>query len=377
MGSEFQPQPRVLVVGAGVIGASIAWHLASHPDGANVTIVAEEVGGTATPCSFAWLNASRNNPRVYYDFRRRSMAGWKRLADEVPGLGKSVQWCGSLGWDMPPEKLADYQKHHSAWGYDIRPIERAEIERVEPALNPKDDFIPDWALRVGEEGMVEAAEAARLMTVDAQERGARLVSGHVTRLIREFDGRVTGLVLASGEELRADHVVVAAGVASVPLCASVGVSLPLKTPAPAGLLVRSKPIGKRILNHVVYTTRGHMRQTADGYVLAGSDFVGGDPGADPEAAAREQLDIVKANFKPEYSDLLEFDCFTVGYRPQPKDGLPIIGASGLQGLDVAVMHSGVTNAAMVGEVLAEKILTGKEDASLKDFSLMRFTDDAA
>ncbi|KAJ4391758.1 hypothetical protein N0V93_005378 [Gnomoniopsis smithogilvyi] len=373
MGSEFQHQPRVLVIGAGVIGASIAWHLTKHADGANVTIVAEEMGGIATPCSFAWLNASRNNPRFYYDFRRRSMAGWKRMASEVPELGQLVQWCGSLGWDLPPEKLAEYQRNHAAWGYDIRRIERAEILQVEPGLTPENDFVPEWALRVGEEGMVEPAQAARLLAADAQRRGARLVTGNVTRLLQEGDGRVTGLVLATGEELRADHVVLAAGVGSVSLCASVGVTLPLKTPAPAGLLVRSKPVQTRILNHVVYTTRGHMRQTADGYILAGSDFIGGDPGPNPEATARQQLEQVKSNLKPAYGEQLEFDCFTIGYRPQPVDGLPVLGASGLKGLDIAVMHSGVTNAALVGELLAEKVLTGKEDASLKDFSLQRFT----
>lgn len=278
-------------------------------------------------------------------------------------------------WDLPPEKLAEYQRNHSAWGYDIRRIERAEIQQVEPALTPEDNFIPEWAVHVGEEGMVEPAEAARLMLADAQTHGGRLVAGIVTRLIKEVDGRITGLVLATGEELRADHVVVAAGVDTVSICASVGVTIPLKTPAPAGLLVRSKPIKKRILNHIVYTNRGHMRQSADGYILAGSDFVGGDPGADPEAAARKQLDIVRTNLKPEYAELLDFDCFTVGYRPQPKDGLPILGASGLSGLDVAVMHSGVTNAALVGELLAEKILTGKEYKALEDFSLKRFTHD--
>lgn len=224
---------------------------------------------------------------------------------------------------------------------------------------------------------MEAAQAAELMVADAQRKGARLVAGSVTRLLKEVDGRVTGLVLSTGEELRADHVVLAAGVESVPLCASVGVTLPLKTPAPAGLLVRSKPISKRILNHIIYTTRGHMRQTADGYILAGSDFIGGDPGPDPEATAKQQLEQVRANLKPEYGDLLEYDCFTIGYRPQPKDGIPIVGSSGLQGLDIAVMHSGVTNAALVGELLAEKILTGKEDASLKDFSLNRFSDTTA
>lgn len=96
MGSEFQPKPHVVVVGAGIVGASIAWHLATDPSGPDVTIVAEEVGGTATPCSFAWLNASWHNPRFYYDFRRRSIAGWRRLEDEVPGLRELVRWSGSL-----------------------------------------------------------------------------------------------------------------------------------------------------------------------------------------------------------------------------------------------------------------------------------------
>lgn len=278
---------------------------------------------------------------------------------------------------MPPDKLAEYQRNHSAWGYDLRRIDRAEILQAEPALTSEGDFVPEWALHAGEEGMVEPAQAAQLMIADAQTKGAHLVTGDVTRILKEADGRVTGLVLATGEELRADHVVLAAGVGSVPLCASVGIDLPLNVPAPAGLLVRSKPLPKRILNYTIYTLRGHMRQTADGYILAGSDFIGGDPGSDPEATARQQLDKVKANLKPEYGNLLEYDCFTIGYRPQPRDGLPIIGSSGLQGLDIAVMHSGVTNAALVGELLAEKILIGKEDASLKDFTLKRFTDTTA
>lgn len=96
MGSEFHPKPHIVVVGAGIVGASIAWHLAMDPSGPDVTIVAEDVGGTATPCSFSWLNASWHNPRFYYDFRRRSIAGWRRLEKEVPGLKDLVRWSGSL-----------------------------------------------------------------------------------------------------------------------------------------------------------------------------------------------------------------------------------------------------------------------------------------
>lgn len=63
-GSEMsvQSSPNIAVVGGGIVGASIAWHL-SHE--ANVTIVAEDIGGTATPNSFAWLNAAAGNRKPH------------------------------------------------------------------------------------------------------------------------------------------------------------------------------------------------------------------------------------------------------------------------------------------------------------------------
>ena len=112
---------RIIVVGAGIIGASIAYHLARS--GAKVTIIdASEAGGLATRASWAWINASWGNPHFYYRFRRRSMAEWRRLAQEIPDL--KVNWCGGLLWDLPLERLEAYATKHSSWGYDIRPVSR-------------------------------------------------------------------------------------------------------------------------------------------------------------------------------------------------------------------------------------------------------------
>ncbi len=56
---------RIIVVGAGIIGASIAWHLAKA--GAEVTVIeADEPGGVATRNSWAWINASWGNPEVIF-----------------------------------------------------------------------------------------------------------------------------------------------------------------------------------------------------------------------------------------------------------------------------------------------------------------------
>ncbi|MCB8829735.1 FAD-binding oxidoreductase, partial [Escherichia coli] len=116
-------QKHVIVVGAGIIGASIAWHLARQ--GAAVTVVAEQSGGVATPASFAWINASWGNPEFYFRFRRYAMEGWQRLHDELPGIG--VNWCGGISWDLSPDELEAYVTQHGHWGYGVRRIDRQAV----------------------------------------------------------------------------------------------------------------------------------------------------------------------------------------------------------------------------------------------------------
>lgn len=249
------------------------------------------------------------------------------------------------------------------------------------ANEPTNDFLPEWGVHTPREGAVEAARAARVLVADAQARGAVLVPATtVTELVlgptSGGDNTIQGVKTAAGATLAADHVVLAAGLGAVPLAASVGVTLPLADPPAAGLLIHTTPAPARLLrSSVVCAPALHMRQSPDGRLHAGTDFAGGDPGPDPDAAARALLARVKAAFRSGYLgvDALALDYVTVGYRPKPRDGLPILGATGVAGLSVAVMHSGVTNAAIVGELLSERILTGREDPALKDFSLSRFT----
>ena len=350
---------QVIVIGAGIIGASIAWHLTKA--GAGVTVVSESgAGGVATPNSFAWINTSWGNPEIYFRLRIRAMAEWKRLANELPGL--PLAWCGGLCWDLPADRLEAYAAEHSSWGYGIERVDAKRAGQIEPSLITP----PDFAVYVAEEGVAEPVATAKVLLADAERFGARVVVGTVDRLALA-GGNVTGVVV-SGETIDADEIVVAAGTGAPAIVATVGITLPIE--APSGLIVHSRPY-KKLLNGLVHAEKLHMRQTAEGRIIAGSDFAGGDPGENPEATARELFAVTKAALRG--AEGLELDFHTVGYRPTPVDGFPVISrAEGVDGLYIAVMHSGITLAAAVGLFAAREILEGEREVLLAPYGLGRF-----
>lgn len=350
----------ILVIGAGVVGASIGWNLAAS--GARVTILdAGTGGGTATPSSFAWINASRGNPEPYFRLRTRSMEEWKRLSAAVPDL--PVSWPGGLCWDMTDEELHAYAREHTSWGYDVRLVDRIEAARIEPGLLTP----PELAAHVPGEGMVDPEPAVQVLLKDAERRGARIVTDARVVALLAREGSVSEAITERGT-FPADALVLAAGAATPDLAASIGVNVPLKTPP--GLLVHSRPY-RRVLNGLALAPGLHMRQTAEGRLVAGADFGGTDPDTDPAETARAVFKRMRGMLRD--ADDLALDFYSIGYRPTPTDGFPIVGGvDNLPGLFLAVMHSGITLAPAVGRFLAEEILEGRREPLLERFRLSRF-----
>ncbi|KAF5722904.1 Opine oxidase subunit B [Fusarium mundagurra] len=358
---DIAAQPHVIVVGGGIVGATIAWHLAHHT---SVTIVAEDVGGPASKASFAWLNASSVSQRFYYEFRRRSLQRWRQIHMDLPDL--PISWSGSVNWHNTAEVMAKTESNLTAWGYHIANIRKLEVSEQEPFFGQS--TLPDWALYYPEEGAMEAHIVAQMLVASAETRGnVKVIKATAKEFFKE-NGKVTGVGLASGEKVMGDHIVVAAGLGSVPLLATEGITVPI-TSVPA-LIVNSKPTKESLVGHVVNSKYLYIRQTSDGIVKAGCENPGDDPGDDPEATAHQVFSTVQSTLVG--GENLEFDYYTVGYKPTPQDGLPIIGPAGLEGVSVAVMHSGVTNAAIVGELLSKQIITGEMDPELDNFRLDRF-----
>ncbi len=110
-------------------------------------------------------------PESYFRLRMRSIAEWRRLETQIPGL--HVNWCGGLIWDLPPAELDAYAAERAAWGYPIRRVGRDEILRLEPRLKA----VPDHAYHVASEGMLEPLAATLALLADAESHGAQMIHG--------------------------------------------------------------------------------------------------------------------------------------------------------------------------------------------------------
>jgi glycine/D-amino acid oxidase-like deaminating enzyme len=115
-----------------------------------------------------------------------------------------------------------------------------------------------------------------------------------------------------------------------------------------------------------------VRQTIEGRIIVGSDFGGSPVAGDPLQIAGALLETVRERVRG--AEHARMERYTIGYRPTPADGLPVIGfLPPASGLYVAVMHSGMTNAAAVGAWGAEEMLTAKRHPLLAPFGPDRFS----
>jgi glycine/D-amino acid oxidase-like deaminating enzyme len=351
--------PHVLIVGAGIIGASIAWHLARA--GARITVIdANKSGGIATRNSWAWINASWGNPEPYFRLRVQAIEDWRRLEQEIPGV--RVAWVGSTLWEIPQERLKSFQASHSAWGYDVHLVERDEIRRIEPHLADP----PELAVHAPREGAVEPHDASPALLATAEALGATIIANSPVSGLLLRNGRIVG-VETSGGPIEADEVVVAAGIGVTELVAPIGLTLPIRA-APA-LIVRTQPFEKR-LHGLVMSPEMQLRQTPEGRFVAAVEFSPGDTDADGARSAATTLDLMREMIA--LTPALLPDFHVIGVRPIPKDGFPIVGrAPGIAGLYVAVTHSGITLAPIIGRIVADEIMIGNRDSLIAPYGLER------
>ena len=367
-GVSAQPRrrARVAIVGGGIIGASIAFHLARR--GAEVRLLEKtEPAAGATRNSFAWINAGLSKrPRQYYRLNHLSMLAYRQLKVDL-GDSLPVKWGGSLTWFDRPEASESLQRQVRArqgWGYPVHLVDAGEFRRLEPAVVRGAASATAFATQ---EGSVDPVAATQALLDGARERGAQI----------EYPCEVTALDIRSGRlrEVRttrgtfeADALVIAAGVATPRVAAMAGLDVPLKDSP--GVLTHTKPT-TRMLRRVVLAPGAHMKQMLDGRIVTGAGF-GGSP-TDTSLEVGEQMLDAAARVVPEIENA-ELDRVTLGWRPLPRDNHPVVGfAPPESDVYLAVMHSGVTLAPLVGRLAAQEILDDVRVDLLEPYRFERFS----
>ena len=93
-------RPSVVIAGAGIVGAALAYHLASA--GAAATIVERSrLASGVTARSFAWINIIHGNAPDLARLRNLAIADYRRLERELDGA-LTIDWNGALTWSGNP-----------------------------------------------------------------------------------------------------------------------------------------------------------------------------------------------------------------------------------------------------------------------------------
>ena len=371
---------KIVIIGGGIVGASIAYNLSLRD--ARVTVVdAGSPGMAASHASYAWINAHPKPPRSYHDLNRRSMDIWSRWERQLGG-DAGISWGGELRWTATEQggrALRDEVGLMQSWGYPIRLISPEQLREMEPGLIAEPITSASFAHT---EGHVDTAVVISRAFEQAAERGAEfLADTPVTGFSAEIvDGepRITG-VETRGGHLDADVVVLAAGYSTRQLASEIGLDFPQsESPGATILTPPMAPIFQNVA--CVHTPRDlpdpqmNFRQMPDGRVQihGGSHFgsVGDDSLEDAESMLAEL-----EKFLPAIAGA-SVDEWRTAMRPMPADGLPIVGFPDLEdcppNVYLSVMHSGVSLAAVVGEVAALEILDNTRVDFLSDFRYGRF-----
>ncbi|KUL64324.1 MULTISPECIES: NAD(P)/FAD-dependent oxidoreductase [unclassified Streptomyces] len=336
----------VVVVGAGIVGSSVAYHLARR--GVPVTLLeqgpAPATGTTAD--AFAWIGSAGGHwPGGAQDLREYVLADYRRLESELPHL--TVRRTGSLSWTRAAIE-------NSRPGTGRFRVGRGEIAALEPGLRRP----PAQAVHTPSDAGVDPTALTRALVDAAVAHGATVLYDTEVSSLRLADGRVEGVLSSTGPHAAAT-VVLAAG-ANVPeLCEPLVTGLAVAA-SPATLARVAAPPG--LVKTIVDSPHFEVREVRDGELLMVVPHRAGAP-TSVEQAVREAFQHLTTAFRG--SGRCRLLGHHTGRRPMPAHG-PVIGyATSDRSLYLVVMHSAINLAPTAGRLIADELVTGRPAPELR------------
>jgi D-hydroxyproline dehydrogenase subunit beta len=373
---------RCVVIGAGVLGASVAARLAQT--GMHVTLLeADQPGRGTSRWSFAWVNSNDKGPRPYHDLNHAGLRAWAQLAPALDGAAwyrpaGNLEVAASAAGRA---ELAARVRRLAGWGYPARLIDVTEAAEIEPALRPSGpDAMTAW---FPDEAYLLTGPLIERLIARAAADGAILLAGEQGRVtgLDAAPGRAARVRTAAGAVLAADEVVCCAGRWTPGLAALAGAAgtVPLVawdtpgSPAPA-LVVRVGPVTPAAPVRLLHAPGIFLRPHPGGLLHLEAPDTPVDLHT-PEAELRHRADelLRRARRTVRGLDEARVVAYQVCVRPLPADEVSIVGRlPGAEWLYAAVTHSGVTLAAHLSRHIAAELVSGEPSAELAPYRPDRF-----
>lgn len=358
----------VVVIGGGVIGTSVAYHLA----GQNVRTwlvdknqLGQEASTAAAGILAATSGGSKRGPM--YQLKRASQALYPALIRELEertGIDIEYQTPGILEILLTEADEQHYRRLYELryeQGHAVSWLSAEAARRREPRLTP----VLRAAVHFAADHHLHNGRLAQAWAQAARQRGVSLQTGTTVNEVRIRNGRV-GEVRVGDDWVSTDTVVIAAGSWSGQVGELFDLTIPVR-PAKGQMLA----IHTDQLRHVISSGDRYLVPRKNGEVILGStvEFIGYNKDVTVEAIRRlaEWADsIVPGIGKAPLSR-----CWA-GLRPYSPTRRPILGrAPGLDNVVLATGHhrNGILLAPITGQLISELITTGRTGLSLEPFGL--------
>jgi len=364
---------EVVIVGGGVLGASIAYHLAIKGQRDIVVLERERLGAGSTSRNAGGVRLQFST-EINVRLSQRSMPRLESFASEM-GIDPEFHQVGYLFLITSDRDVVPFERSLALWsrlGVPARRLERDDVRAMFPELRADD---VRFATFCPKDGYLDPSSLLNGYVARARDKGVRFAEGRPVTSVTRAGDRVTG-VGTPGGEIATDTLIDAAGPWAGEVAKLAGVELPI-TPLRRQIFVTDPVDGlDRDLPLTVEMATSFYFHRESGGVLMGMADPADKPGFDDSvnwdflpAIVERALDrvpaLANANVKTGWA----------GFYEDTPDKHPILGrVASLRGFIGAAGFSGhgLMHAPAAGEAIAELVCDGRTTLDISALSFDRF-----
>ena len=224
MNVKLPKSAKVVVIGGGVAGCSVAYHLAKY--GWKDTILLERdqlTSGTTWHAAglVGQLGASSTITRL----RKYSLNLYKEL-EKKTGLSTGLKQNGAITVATSPERLQELLRQATAaqlFDVNVETVTKERIKELYPVINDEDIL---GGVYMPEDGQADPVGVTNVLAKAARIEGAKIIEKTPVEKILIKDGKVTGVQTQFGK-IKCEYIVIATGMWSRQIGEDIGVSIPL------------------------------------------------------------------------------------------------------------------------------------------------------